>query len=99
MSAQRNPAIPDVPAIGETISGLEIDAGTGIGVPAKTPPEIVERLNRDFFVCLSDPALKARYADVGAVPIILKPDEARARIARDIGKWRKVIEDAGLKPE
>jgi tripartite-type tricarboxylate transporter receptor subunit TctC len=99
MSAQRNPAIPDVPAIGETIPGLEIDAGTGIGVPAKTPPEIVERLNRDINASLSDPALKARYADVGAVPIILKPDEARARIARDIGKWRKVIEDAGLKPE
>jgi tripartite-type tricarboxylate transporter receptor subunit TctC len=99
MSAQRNPAIPDVPAIRETIPGLEIDAGTGIGVPARTPPEIVERLNRDINACLSEPALKARYADVGAVPIILKPDEARARIARDIGKWRKVIEDAGLKPE
>jgi tripartite-type tricarboxylate transporter receptor subunit TctC len=99
MSAQRNPAIPDVPAIGETIRGLEIDAGTGIGVPARTPPEIVERLNRDINASLSDPALKARYADVGAVPIILTPAEAHARIARDIARWRKVIEDAGLKPE
>ena len=99
MSAQRNPAVPDVPAIGETIQGLEIDAGTGIGVPAKTPAEIVERLNRDINASLSDPALKSRYADVGAVPIILTPDAARARISRDIAKWRKVIEDAGLKPE
>ena len=99
MSTQRNPAIPDVPAIGETIPGLEIDAGTGIGVPAKMPPEIIERLNRDINASLSDPALKARYADVGAVPIILTPDEVRARITRDIAKWRKVIEDAGLKPE
>ena len=80
MSSQRNPAIPDVPAISETIPGLEINAGTGIGVPAKTPPEIVERLNRDINACLADPALKSRYADVGAVPIILTPAEAGAGI-------------------
>jgi tripartite-type tricarboxylate transporter receptor subunit TctC len=99
MSARRNPAIPDVPAISETIPGLEIDAGTGIGVPAKTPPDIVERLNHDINASLSEPTLKARYADVGAVPIILSPAEARTRIARDIAKWRTVIENAGLKPE
>ena len=99
MSPQRNPAIPDVPAIGETIPALGINAGTGIGVPARTPPEIVERLNRDINACLADPALKSRYADVGAVPIILTPAEARARIASDTEKWRKVIEQAGLKPE
>ena len=99
MSPQRNPAIPDVPAIGETGPALGINAGTGIGVPARTPPAIVERLNRDINACLADPALKSRYADVGAVPIILTPAEARARIASDTEKWRKVIEQAGLKPE
>jgi tripartite-type tricarboxylate transporter receptor subunit TctC len=99
MSARRNPAVPDVPAIGETMSGLEINAGTGIGVPAATPIDIVERLNRDINASLADPTLVARYADVGAVPIILTPGEARARIASDIEKWRKVIEGAGLKPE
>jgi tripartite-type tricarboxylate transporter receptor subunit TctC len=99
MSPQRNPAIPNVPAISENIPGLGINAGTGVGAPAKTPPEIVERLNRDINACLADPALKSRYADVGAVPIILTPAEARARIASETEKWRKVIEQAGLKPE
>ncbi|AMN44583.1 Bug family tripartite tricarboxylate transporter substrate binding protein [Rhodoplanes sp. Z2-YC6860] len=99
MSPQRNPAIPDVPAIGETIPGIEINAGTGIGVPAATPAAIVERLNRDINACLSDAGLKARYAEVGAVPIILTPAEARSRIASDTQKWAKVIEAAGLKPE
>jgi tripartite-type tricarboxylate transporter receptor subunit TctC len=99
MSPGRNPAIPNVPAISEIIPGLGINAGTGIGVPAKTPPEIVERLNRDINACLADPTLKSRYADVGAVPIILTPAAARAGIASDIEKWRKVIEQAGLKPE
>jgi tripartite-type tricarboxylate transporter receptor subunit TctC len=99
MSPQRNPAVPDVPAMNEIIPGLEINAGTGIGAPAKTPPEIVERLNREINACLSDASLKTRYADVGAVPIILTPAEARARIASDIAKWGKIIEAAGLKPE
>jgi tripartite-type tricarboxylate transporter receptor subunit TctC len=99
MSPQRNPAILEVPAISEIIPGLEFSAGTGIGVPAATPTAIIERLNRDINACLSDPGLKARYADVGAVPMILTPAEARAKIASDTEKWRKVIENAGLKPE
>jgi tripartite-type tricarboxylate transporter receptor subunit TctC len=99
MSSQRNPAIPDVPAIGETLAGLEVSAWTGIGVPRGTPAEIVQRLNRDINACLTDAALKARYADVGAVPLLLTPAEAGARIASDIQRWAKVIEAAGLKPE
>jgi tripartite-type tricarboxylate transporter receptor subunit TctC len=99
MSPQRNPAIPEVPTISEIIPGLEFSAGTGIGVPAATPVEIIERLNRDINACLRDPGLKARYADVGAVPMILTPAEARAKIASDTDKWRKVIENAGLKAE
>ena len=99
MSPRRNPAVPDVPTIAETIPGIEINAGTGIGVPAATPVEIVERLNRDINASLADPALKSRYADVGAVPMIFTPTEARAKIASDTEKWRKVIESAGLKAE
>jgi tripartite-type tricarboxylate transporter receptor subunit TctC len=99
MSPQRNPAVPEVPAMNEIIPGIEINAGTGIGVPAATPVEIVERLNRDINACLAEPSLKARYAEVGAVPIILTPAEARARIASDTQKWAKIIQAAGLKPE
>ena len=99
MSPQRNPAVPDVPAVSETIPGIEINAGTGIGMPSATPVAIIERLNRDINACLSDAGLKVRYADVGAVPIILTPAEARSRIASDTQKWAKVIEAAGLKPE
>ena len=79
MSPQRNPAVPGVPAIGEIIPGLEFSAGTGIGAPAATPTGIIERLNRDINACLRNPGLKARYADVGAVPLIFTPAEARAK--------------------
>jgi tripartite-type tricarboxylate transporter receptor subunit TctC len=99
LSPQRNPAVPDVPAVNETIPGIEIHAGTGIGVPGATPAEIIERLNRDINASLAEPTLKARFADVGAVPIILTPAEARARIAADTKNWAKIVEAAGLKPE
>ena len=52
----------------------------------RRPPEIVERLNRDINASLADPALKSRYADVGAVPMIFTPAEARAKIASDIAE-------------
>ena len=76
-----------------------MNAWVGIGVPKGTPPEIVERLNRDINASLSDAGLKARYADVGGVPLILTPAEASDRIANDTQKWGKVVEQAGLKPE
>jgi tripartite-type tricarboxylate transporter receptor subunit TctC len=98
-SPQRSPAIPEVPTLSETIAGLEANAWVGIGVPRGTPNEVVERLNRDVNASLADVNLKQRYADVGAVPLILTPAEATARVASDLQKWGKVVQQAGLKPE
>jgi tripartite-type tricarboxylate transporter receptor subunit TctC len=98
-SPARNPAVPEVPTLGETVPGLEVDAWVGIGAPRGTPAEIIERLNRDINASLADVNLKARYADVGAVPLRLSPAEAGARVARDLQKWAKVVQQAGLKPE
>jgi tripartite-type tricarboxylate transporter receptor subunit TctC len=88
-----------VPTLSETIKGLEVDAWVGVGVPRGTPPEIVERLNRDINASLADAGLKKRYADVGAAPLLLSPAEARARIASDTEKWGNVVKRAGLHPE
>jgi len=99
LTKARTPLLPDVPAISETLAGIEVGGGTGIGVPSGTPAEIIARLNRDINASLTNPALKARYADIGATPLILTPAEASARIASEIPKWQKVVEQAGLKPE
>jgi tripartite-type tricarboxylate transporter receptor subunit TctC len=98
-SASRNPAVPDVPTLGETIKGLEVDAWVGIGVRRGTLPEIISRLNRDINASLADTALKQRYADIGAVPLIMTPAEAQARVESDLEKWHKVVQETGLKPE
>jgi tripartite-type tricarboxylate transporter receptor subunit TctC len=91
--------VPDVPTLGETIANLEVPSWVGVGVPSGTPAEIVERLNRDINASLADPRLKARYSDLGAVPLILSPAQAAERIAADLKKWGQVVERAGLKPE
>jgi tripartite-type tricarboxylate transporter receptor subunit TctC len=99
LSADRTPALPDVPAVGETIAGFEVRPWTGVGVPHGTPAEIVALLNREINAGLTDPVLKARLAEVGGVPLVYTPDALRAMISRDGEKWAKVIKLAGIEPE
>jgi len=88
-----------VPAINETIAGLEVTPWTAVGVPSGTPVEIVARLNREINAGLNDPAIKARMGEVGGVPLIYTPAELRALIASDTAKWAKVVAQAGIQPE
>ena len=94
----RTPVLPDVPTMSESIAGLEVSTWSGVGVPSGTPADIIERLNREINAGLADAALRARLAEVGAVPLQLAPDEFRARITRDVEKWAKVIKLAGIEP-
>ena len=95
----RSPAVPDVPLARETISELEVSTFSGVGVPTGTPREIIERLNREINAALADPTIKARFADVGAMPIVFTPAEATAFVTAQTEKWAKVIKSAGIKPE
>src|SRR5580704_6314793 len=99
LSAQRTPALPDVPTMGETIAGFEVTPWTALGVPSGTPNVIVERLNREINAGLADPGVRARMAEVGGVPLVYSPAELRALIASDAAKWARVVEQAGIKPE
>jgi tripartite-type tricarboxylate transporter receptor subunit TctC len=99
LSATRTPAVPDVPTAGETIAGFEVRPWTAVGVPRGTPAEIVELLNRQINAGLTDPGVKARLAEVGAVPLLYTTDALRAMIARDGERWAKVVKLAGIEPE
>ena len=78
MGAQRSAALPDVPVAQEIVPGLEVRTFSGVGVPSGTPPEIVERLNREINAGLADEKIKARFAEVGAQPVIVSSAEANA---------------------
>jgi tripartite-type tricarboxylate transporter receptor subunit TctC len=98
-SATRSEVLPDVPTIAETVPGYESDTWYGIGAPAGTPPEIVERLNREINAGLADPALKARLAELGGTIVTGSPDDFRRLIVAETAKWGKVVKFAGIKAE
>ena len=70
-----------------------------IGYRTRPVTDPVARLNRDINASLTEPGLTARYAELGAVPLIFTLAQASERIASDTQKWAKVVEGAGLKPE
>jgi tripartite-type tricarboxylate transporter receptor subunit TctC len=98
-TATRCDALPDVPAIGETVPGFEVSGWLGIGVRTGTPAEIVEKLNREINAGLAAPAIKAHLADLGAAPMQLTPVQFAAFIAAETDKWAKVIKASSIKAE
>ncbi len=99
MSLKRAETLPDVPTVSETVAGYDVNTWTGVGVPAATPGEIVDRLNREINTVLANPGVKARLADLGAMPILYTPAEFGALVAGETVRWAKVIKAAGIKAE
>ncbi|MPZ38154.1 MAG: tripartite tricarboxylate transporter substrate binding protein [Rhizobiales bacterium] len=97
LSAERSAVLPDVPVAKEIVPGLEVRTFSGLGVPSGTPPDIIERLNKEINAGLADAAIKARFADVGAAPVIVTSAEANAFVRAQTEKWAKVIKEAGIK--
>ncbi|HZE52955.1 MAG TPA: tripartite tricarboxylate transporter substrate binding protein [Bradyrhizobium sp.] len=98
-TAERSPQLPDVPTIAETIPGYEASALFGMGAPVKTPPEIVEKLNREINAVLAEPDVKARLIELGGEPLVSSPQGFGAMIAAETEKWAKVVKFADIKVE
>ena len=98
-SAKRSPALPDVPAIAETVPGYEARGWNGILAPAGTPKAIVDRLNREIVLVVKSAEFLKQLATEGAVPIGNSPAETAEVIRSDIAKWAKVVKEAGIRPE
>ena len=98
-TTERSPALPDVPTVADTVPGYEASAWFGIGAPRRTPPELIDRLNREVNAVLEEPALAKRLADLGGAPIRITPAAFGQVIADETEKWRKVVEFSGAKVE
>jgi tripartite-type tricarboxylate transporter receptor subunit TctC len=98
-SAQRSPALPDVPAIGEVVQGYEASAWFGVAAPKGTPAYAIARLNKEINAALNDPGMKARLAELGGVPIPGTPEEFWALHRMETEKWAKVVQLSGAKVE
>jgi tripartite-type tricarboxylate transporter receptor subunit TctC len=88
-----------VPTVSETVPGFEASSWYGIGAPKNTPPEIVDRLNKEINAALADPKMLARLSELGVSPIAGSPADLGKLIADDTEKWGKAIKFAGIKPE
>ena len=98
-SATRSEALPDVRPVGDFVPGYEASALQGIGAPKETPAQIVDKLNKEINAGLTDPRLKARFADLGATVFVVSPADFGKFIADETEKWAKVIKFAGAKAE
>jgi tripartite-type tricarboxylate transporter receptor subunit TctC len=98
-TATRAAALPDVPPVGDTVKGYEASAFFGMGVPAKTPRDVIYKLNKQVNTALADPAIQKRLADLGGTLIPGTPEDFGKLLAGETEKWAKVVKAVGLKVE
>jgi tripartite-type tricarboxylate transporter receptor subunit TctC len=97
--AMRSDVLPGVPAANEFVPGYDAYVWDAMGAPAKTPPEIIAKLNKEINAVLSDPVMKQKLLDLGAEPMVMTPAEFGKYMAEETEKWGKVVQFAHIKPD
>jgi tripartite-type tricarboxylate transporter receptor subunit TctC len=87
-TAMRSDVLPEIPTVGEFIPGFEASFWFGVAAPKNTPPEIIDKLNKEINVALAEPKIKARLADWGAAAG--SPADFGKLIREEAEKWGKV---------
>jgi tripartite-type tricarboxylate transporter receptor subunit TctC len=99
-SLKRATIAPDIPTIAEAgVPGYEVVQWFGVLAPVHTPREIVAKLHAGIVRAVQDSTVKERFISDGAEAVGSTPEQFAAIIRADLGKWGKVIKDAGIKPE
>jgi tripartite-type tricarboxylate transporter receptor subunit TctC len=98
-SSKRSPALPDVPAINESLKGFEADSWFGLMMPAGTPRDIIMKMNGETLKILGTQEVKDRLLSQGGVAAGGTPEQLAERIKADIAKWGKVARTANVRIE
>jgi tripartite-type tricarboxylate transporter receptor subunit TctC len=91
--------LPDVPAVDEVVPGYEASSWYGLGAPRNTSAAVIDKLNNAVNAALADPAMKARFRDLGGIVMGGSPADLANLMAQESGKWIRVIRTANIKPE
>ena len=94
-SAARHPAFPDVPTFREQGYDLASDSWFGLSFPAGTPAGIVERMNRETRALLTDPDIRARFAELGGTPGDLSAEGYTEFVRREVALWAPLVQASG----
>ena len=96
-TAKRSSALPDIPAMSETLPGFEIDTWWGLVAPAGTPHDVVERLNKAFTTALQAPETRSRFAALLAEPVASSPEQFGAFMKKELNRYETVVKASGAK--
>jgi len=96
-SDKRLAALPEVPTAAEAgLGGYVTGAWFAFLAPRGTPRPVVDRLNREIVAAMADPAVRGRFAELGAEPLATTPEELARHIAAESAKWREIITKGGI---
>jgi tripartite-type tricarboxylate transporter receptor subunit TctC len=99
-AAKRSDSLPEVPTFIESgLDGFVVDSWTGIFAPARTPREVLERLQKEIAAVLGEPEIRSRYATLGIEPVGNTPEEFSGQIRADLARWEKVVKQANVRIE
>jgi len=96
---KRSPLLPEVPAINEVLPGYEVALWNGILAPAKSPADVVQKLNEAIVKVLNQPEVKGRLAEQGSEPVGSSPGEFRQFIEAETEKWKVLVKLSGARAE
>lgn len=95
-SAKRYPAVPDVPALAETMPGIDVTWAAVFIAPAATPKPIADRLTKELTEIASEPAMLKRLEDLGVTPLNVSGEALDKQLREDFAKWQPIVERAKI---
>ncbi|HEX4329911.1 MAG TPA: tripartite tricarboxylate transporter substrate binding protein [Burkholderiales bacterium] len=96
---QRDPILPDLPTVADTVPGYTAEIWLGLMAPAKTPQVIIDKLNGEIQKMVQTPATRDTWATQGALPMVMTQNTFTKYLNDDIAKWAKVVKISGAKVE
>jgi len=97
-SLKRSPALPDVPAVAESLPGFEAVSFFGIAAPAGVPQPVLDKLNREIARIITAPDMSDSLRKQGTDAVGNTQAEFTAFFNREMAKWAKIIKSAGIEP-